>query len=125
MIHATTASRGDEAGLRDLSRDEPSQGAAAGGAQETPTVDPPFDPCIQSQQQVCPVPSRRSLLCLPVCIRRVIEYSGPDPFEHHPSIVVVKVLPRFPKALVKNSFIPSLPDRKRLALSPFVRPSSA
>lgn len=119
IIHATTGSHGDNARLGDLPRDEPSQGGPAGGAQETPIVDPPLDPCLPSQKQVCPF-LRAILLCACMHTSRDIESSS----GRRSSIIFVRVLPRFPKALIKNSFISSLPDRKRFILSLSVRPSS-
>jgi hypothetical protein len=71
MIHATTASRGDKAELGDLSRDEPSQGGAAAGAQETPIVDPPSDPCLPSQKQVVSVPSLLLCACMHTSCDRI------------------------------------------------------
>ena len=62
MMHATTATRGDETTLRTFLSREASQDVAAGGVQQTPAVDPPLDPC-PSSQQVC-----LSLRAVPPCM---------------------------------------------------------
>jgi hypothetical protein len=95
--------------------------APIGGIQSSLTVDPPLDQDRPSHQ-VRLSPSRPPLF-IPVCThtRRVIETR--TTLGRHQSFGIVAILPRSPRALIKNTFIPSLTHRKSIVFSPSIRSS--
>ena len=114
IAHATASQEDAEERLRDSPRDAGQ--SAIGGVQKTLTVDPPLDQGLPSHQ-VCL--SLRAVLC--VRIHRVIE--SRTTLGHHQPFVIIAILPLSPKALAKNSLIPSVTNRKSVVFSPSVRPS--